>query len=49
MQKTISNAKKTHHIIQLDTINAELKQPELPIMMYYGYPSSYCDCAVWVG
>ena len=31
IQKTISNAKKTDHIIQLVTINAELKQPELLI------------------
>ena len=32
IQKPMSNAKKTHHIIQLVTISAELKQPELPIM-----------------
>ncbi len=33
LQKILTlNAKKTHHIIQLVTISAELKQPELPRM-----------------
>jgi hypothetical protein len=32
IQKMMSNATKTHHIIQLVIISAELKQPELPIM-----------------
>ena len=32
VQKMMSNATKTHHIIQLVIISAELKQLELPIM-----------------
>jgi hypothetical protein len=32
IQKTTSNTKKTHLIIQLVTMNGELKQTKLPIM-----------------
>ena len=39
--KTISNAQKTHHIIQLVTIHAELKQPELPRMYCSRYLEGY--------
>lgn len=37
IKKSASKAKKTHHIIQLFTIRAELKQSLLPRMMYYEY------------